>query len=156
MACAHEDEQFDVGPWSENLADSYLVLGRVDDAIRVTRDATRSGHSEGAEMLCDLTAKLMRCGQEPRARPLWDEARAAFPNDVWVHVQAGIDYSHIGDHATALAWLTPGIELALRTGDPESALEQLLPLRSSCLSELGHEPDDLQARAWAAQARENT
>jgi hypothetical protein len=33
------------------------------------------------------------------------------------------------DHATALAWLTPGMELALPTGDPESALAQLCPPR---------------------------
>jgi tetratricopeptide (TPR) repeat protein len=156
LAYAHEDDQFDIGPWSEDLADSYLVVGRVDDAIRVTRDATRSGHSDGAEMLCDLAGKLTRGGREPQARRLWDEARAAFPDDVWVYVQAGIDYGDIGDHATALGWLTPGMELALRTGDPQSALAQLCPLRSSCLSALGHEPDDLQARARAAQARENT
>ena len=36
------------------------------------------------------------------------------------------------------------MELALRTGDPESALEQLRPLRASCLSALGRQPDDIQ------------
>lgn len=40
--------------------------------------------------------------------------------------------------------LPPWLELALRTGDPESAIGQLHPLRASCLSSLGHEPDDLQ------------
>ncbi len=55
LARAHEDEEwFDVGPWSEDLADSYLALGRVDDAVRTISDATRSGYSEGAEMLCEL------------------------------------------------------------------------------------------------------
>jgi hypothetical protein len=62
-------------------------------------------------------------------------------------VQAGIEYLDIGDHTEALAWLTTGAELALRTGDPESALEQLHPLRASCLSALGRQPDELQARA---------
>ena len=55
-----------------------------------------------------------------------------YPDDVWVYVQAGIGYGDIGDHAAALEWLTSGLELALRTGDPESALEQLHPLRASC------------------------
>ena len=34
LARAHEDETwFDVAAWSEDLADSYLALGRVDDAV---------------------------------------------------------------------------------------------------------------------------
>jgi tetratricopeptide (TPR) repeat protein len=138
---------FDVGAWSETLADSYLALGRVDDAVRVVADATRGGHSEGAEMLCELGEKLMQSGHEPQARGLWRQARTDFPDDVWVYVQAGIEYADIGDHGTALAWLTPGTELALRTGDPESALEQLVPLRAGSLGAAGGASDALQARA---------
>jgi len=68
---------------------------------------------------------------------------AAFPDDVWIYVQAGIEYSDLGDHPTALAWLTPGMELALRTGDPESALEQFVALRATSLAATGDTPDDL-------------
>ena len=77
---AHEGETwFDAGAWSEDLADSYLALGRVDDAVRTISDATRSGHAEGAEMLCELAEKLMRSGYEPQARLLWQQARAGYP-----------------------------------------------------------------------------
>jgi tetratricopeptide (TPR) repeat protein len=148
LARAHEGETwFDAGAWSEDLADSYLALGRVDDAVRTISDATRSGDAEGAEMLCELAEKLMRSGYEPQARLLWQQARADYPDDVWIYVQAGIGYGDIGDHATALEWLTTGLELALRTGDPESALEQLRPLRASCLSALGCPSDEIQERA---------
>src|SRR5215472_16451370 len=59
LARAHEDEAwFDAGAWSEDLADSYLALGRVDDAVHTISDATRGGHAEGAEMLCELAEKL--------------------------------------------------------------------------------------------------
>ena len=35
LARAHEGETwFEAGAWSEALADSYLALGRVDDAVR--------------------------------------------------------------------------------------------------------------------------
>jgi tetratricopeptide (TPR) repeat protein len=147
LARAHEGETwFDAGAWTEDLADSYLALGRIDDAVRTISDATRSGHAEGAEMLCELAEKLMRSGYEPQARLLWQRARAGYP-DVWIYVQAGIGYGDIGDHAEALEWLTTGLELALRTGDPESALEQLRPLRASCLSVLGRPPDEIQQRA---------
>jgi len=148
LARAHEGETWlDAGAWSEDLADSYLALGRADDAVRTISDATRSGHAEGAEMLCELAEKLMRSGYKRQARLLWQQARADYPDDVWIYVQAGIGYSDIGDHAGALGWLTTGLELALRTGDPESALEQLRPLRASCLSALGRPSDETQERA---------
>jgi tetratricopeptide (TPR) repeat protein len=148
LARAHEGATwFDAGAWSEDLADSYLALGRVDDAVRAISDATRSGCAEGAEMLCELAEKLMRSGYEPQARLLWQQARAGYPGDVWIYVQAGIGYGDIGDHAGALEWLTTGLELALRTGDPELALEQLRPLRASCLSALGRPSDEIQERA---------
>jgi hypothetical protein len=143
---------FDVGAWSETLADSHLALGRVDDAVRVITDATRDGHSEGAEMLCELGEKLMRSGHEPQARDLWRQACTDFPDDVWIYVQAGIEYGDLDDHGTALAWLTPGMELALPTGDPESALEQLVPLRAASLGAAGGASDDLQRRAEATLA----
>ena len=145
----------DVGAWSETLADSYLALGRVDDAVRVITDATRGGYSEGAEMLCELGEKLMRSGHEPQARDLWRQACTDFPDDVWIYVQAGIEYGDLGDHGTALAWLTPGMELVLRTGDPESALEQLVPLRAGSLGAAGRASDDLQHRAGATLAGMN-
>ena len=79
----------------------------------------------------------MRSGYEPQARLLWQPARAGYPDDVWIYVQAGIGYGDIGDHAEALEWLTTGLELALRTGDPEPAVDQLRQSRASCLSALG-------------------
>jgi hypothetical protein len=109
----------------------------VDDAVRAGSDATRSGYAGGAEMPCELAEKLMRSGYEPQARLLWQQARAGYPDDVWIYVQAGIgiyvqagiEYGDIGNHARALEWLTTGLELALRTGDPKPAVEQLRPLR---------------------------
>jgi hypothetical protein len=67
LARAHEGETwFDAGAWSEDLAGSYLALGRVDDAVRAVSDATRSGYAGGAEMPCGLAEKLMRSGTSPR------------------------------------------------------------------------------------------
>lgn len=61
LARAHEGESwFEVGAHSEDLANSW-------------------GYSEGAEMLCELAEKLMRSGDEPKARPLWEQARSEYP-----------------------------------------------------------------------------
>src|ERR1700730_6781374 len=75
LARAHEGETwFDAGAWSEDLADSYLALGRVDGAARTISDATRRGYAEGAAMLCELAEKLMRSGHAPQARPVLQQA----------------------------------------------------------------------------------
>ena len=153
FAYANDDGLMDVAAWTEELVDVYLTLGRVDEAVDAVTRASRHGHSDAGELLCDLAEKLMRGGHEPKARTLWDTARTDFPDDVWVYVQAGIEHHDLGDHATAMGWLTPGAELALRTGDPESALDQVVPLRAACQAALGQQPDDLQDRATQALKR---
>jgi hypothetical protein len=84
-------------------------------------------------MLCEPAEKLMRSGHERQARLLWQQARADYPTT------SGSMCRLASGTAT-----TP--ELAMRTGDPESALE-LRPLRASCLSALGRPPDEIQQRA---------
>ena len=107
LARTHEDETwFDAAAWSEDLVDSFLALGRVEDAVRTIGDVTRRGYAEGAEMLCELAGKLMRSGHEPQARPLWQQARADYPDDVWVYVQAGIEYGDLGTARTR-SWPPP-------------------------------------------------
>ena len=63
---------FEVYAWTQSLAEDYLALGRVDDAVRVVLEATRRGDGEGAELLCELAERLMRSGHEPTARGLWE------------------------------------------------------------------------------------
>ena len=60
----------------------------------------------------------------------------------------------MGGYAEALDWLTAGLELALRTGDPEGALEQLRPLRASCLAALEWSADEIQQHAAQGSTRE--
>jgi len=52
---------FEVGAWSQTLADSYLALGRVDDAVRVITDV-----AAGAQC--------------PVLVPFWLEAQAVLPS----------------------------------------------------------------------------
>ncbi len=93
---------------------------------------------------------------EERIEEIMDRVREAptTPTTFWVYVQAGIEDGDIGDQAGALEWLTAGLELALRTGDPESALDQLRPLRASCLSALGRPSGEIPGRAAQGETRE--
>lgn len=56
----------DAGAWTEDLADSYLALGQVDDTVHTISNTTRSGCAEGTEMPCELAEKLTRRGTSPR------------------------------------------------------------------------------------------
>ena len=40
----------------------------------------------------ELAEKLTRSGHEPQARPLWQQARAGYPDDVWIYVQARVEF----------------------------------------------------------------
>lgn len=52
LARAHDGETWhEVGAWSEDLADSYLALGRVDDAVRTIRTPP-AGATPSARRCC--------------------------------------------------------------------------------------------------------
>ena len=59
LACAHEGATWFRcrGPGARTLP-TAIALGRVDDAVRMISDVTRSGCAEGTEMLCEPTEKL--------------------------------------------------------------------------------------------------
>jgi hypothetical protein len=96
---------------------------------------------------CRQLSRARRPGHEPQARPCGSRLAPATPTTSGSMCRLASGTGDIGDHAEALEWLTTGLELALRTGDPESALEQLRPSRASCLSALGRPSGEIQERA---------
>lgn len=66
---------------------------------------------------------------------------------MWLYNAVGLVYLDAGDAERALMWLSDGLELAVRTGDPEDLAVQLFDLRDEALDRLGREPDDLHERA---------
>ncbi|MGH3562478.1 MAG: hypothetical protein ACRDTN_11925 [Mycobacterium sp.] len=89
----------------------------------------------------------MRAGRVAQAEPIWAAVRADTPEDVWVYNNAGLEYADVGQHDTALDWLTQGLRLALDTGDRERLVDQLTGLRQSSLDSLGRPADALQDEA---------
>jgi tetratricopeptide (TPR) repeat protein len=129
------------------LADECEQLGRVEDALAAMRDALAAGWDGQPDGRCRLAEMLMRAGRIGEAAALWAQVKADTPDDVWLYNNAGIEYAHAGDHATALGWLTDGLDLALTAGDPDDLVDQLAEVRGASLAALGSDPDELQLRA---------
>jgi tetratricopeptide (TPR) repeat protein len=157
-ARAYRDNQ-ELPPVAEllgDLADEYVKLDRTDDALAAMREAIAAGYGGKPDPECRIAEILMSGGREAEARPIWDSMAEKYPDDVWVFNNAGLEYGALGDHETALEWLTHALEIALRTGDPERLTDQLHNLRATSLAELGRDGDELQERARRYMARLRT
>jgi hypothetical protein len=117
--------------------------------------AIAAGYRGSPDPRCRLAEILLRAGRTEPAHDFYAQVKAATPDDVWLYNNAGLEYDAAGDHSRALDWLTAGLELALDTGDPDNLVSQLNQLRREQLTALGHELDDLDARAetFLAQPR---
>lgn len=146
-ACASDpvvaDELDELDLHSE-LADIYDRTGRVEEALEQVDVLVERGYRCSPDPRCRRAEILMRHGRASEAAPIWSEVVREFPDDVWVFNNAGLEYGAIGEHEVALDWLTGGLELALRTGDPERLVPQLRRLRAESLRALGRASDDLQ------------
>ena len=133
----------------EDLARCYGRQGRYDEAIAAIQralDAGWGGVPDGRTMIAEF---LLRAGRREESDALWAQVKRDTPDDVWLYNNAGLEYADHGDHETALAWLSEGLELALGTGDPERLVAQLSDLRRRSLRALGREHDELERRADA-------
>jgi tetratricopeptide (TPR) repeat protein len=133
----------------DELASTYCHLGRFDDALAAMREAIDAGAGGQPDVRCRLAEILMRAGRVEEAEPIWAQVRADTPEDVWLYNNAGLEYADVGDHATALTWLTEGLRIALATDDPERLVDQLMNERRASMTALGLQADELQAQAAA-------
>lgn len=141
---AQAAKYLDVLELHSELAETYDRLGRVEDALRHADVLAEQGYACVPDPRCRRAEILTRHGRLEEAAVIWDAVARDTPDDVWVYNNAGLEYGAIGDHEAALSWLTRGLELAVRTGDPERLLGQLRDLRAASLAALGREQDDLQ------------
>ncbi len=147
-------EAFDLAELYFELATAYQALGRWKDALAAADAAVDAGLKIQPDPRCLRAEILMRAGRVTEAEPIWAAVLADTPDDVWLYNNAGLEYAHAGDHDTAVRWLTDGLQLALRTGDPERLVDQIADLRQESLDKLGRPADSLQELA-ATFLREN-
>lgn len=136
----------------DELATAYGDTGRIDDALQTMQEAIDVGLGGAPDSRCRIAEILMREGRVAEAEPIWAQVRQDTPDDVWLYNNAGLEYADVGDHATALTWLTDGLRIAVDSGDPDRLVPQLIDLRGDSMTALGVEPDDLQAQALAFHA----
>jgi tetratricopeptide (TPR) repeat protein len=134
----------------DDLAAAYQDLGRYDEAIQTIEDAYDAGWDLDFDVDIRVAGILLNAGRVQEADELLAEARAEDPDDVTLQGAAGLLYFSRGHHEAALAWLTDALELALRTGDRDGYVRELLFVRDMVLTKaLGRKTDEWQARGDA-------
>ncbi|MGZ4197254.1 MAG: SEC-C metal-binding domain-containing protein, partial [Solirubrobacteraceae bacterium] len=129
-----------------DLAREYDRQGRQDEAIALHERAIELGWDSIPDPRSDIAEFHLRAGREEQAAAIWAELKASEPDDVWLYNAADLSYNEVGQHELAVAWLGEGIELAMRTDDPEGIINQLSGVRRHSLRALGLDLDELERR----------
>ena len=137
----------------EEFINACISLNRYDDAIAAVEQAIADGLESQPDPRHLISGLLLQAGRAEEAHALYAAIRADTPDDVWLYNAAALDYLDFGDQARALAWLTDGLALALRTADRDGLAEQLSQHRSETRAALGLPPDGLQREAESRLAR---
>ena len=130
----------------ERLGAAWRAAGRYDASIGAMELAIEAGWNGRPDLRSEIAELHLLAGREREAVELWARVKADDPDDVWLYNHAALSYGDLGRHEEALAWLEEGLELALRTDDPERVIDQLLELRDRSLRELGREPGEIDRR----------
>ena len=116
--------------------------GDYDAAIDAKRTAIELGYRSDPDPEADIAECHLDAGRRADAGRIFAELRARTPEDVWLYNAAGVSYAHAGDDREAERWFRDGIAVALRTGDPDQVVMQLLDLLDRSLRVHGEEPDE--------------
>jgi tetratricopeptide (TPR) repeat protein len=139
-----------------DLAQAFDRRGQHDDAIALMEGAIEHGWGGRPDPRSDIAEFHLRAGRHDEAARVWRDLKTEDPDDVWLYNAAGLSYNEVGEHELAVVWLGDGIELAMRTGDPEGIVPQLSEVRSASLAALGRDRDELEEQAdeFVAQWRD--
>jgi len=143
-----------------DLARAYDQHGRRDEAIAAIESAIDHGWHSAPDARSDIAEFHLRAGRSDEAAAIWEQLKTEDPDDVWLYNAAGLSYGEIGEHELAVAWLGDGLELAMRTDDPEGIVAQLSDFRRRSLEAVRRELDELEQRVdrflelWNASKRD--
>ncbi len=137
--CApHQVVAFEV--W-DALHELHKQAGEHDAAIAAKQEAVRLGYRSEPDPDADIAECHLKAGRRSVADALFAELRGRTPDDVWLYNSAGFAYADADDPAESARWFRDGIDLALRTGDPEQVVVQLLEGLEAAWAALGTTPE---------------
>jgi hypothetical protein len=123
---------------------------RGGEAVAAMREAIEAGWDGVPDGRCRVAKILTAAGRLDEATVIRRQVAGEFPDDVWVHNNAGIEYARAGEHETAVGCLTRGLELALGSGDPERLVATF---SGPALAALGEETDEPASQVSTLVAR---
>ena len=137
----------------EELAEYFASVGRPEDAFAVAARAVLLSCSDDddAELprcRCRIAEMLLKMGLGDEACAVYTAVAEESPGETWIHEAAGADYLDAGDDELAFAWLTAGLEQAVRD-DEKSCIARLLGLRRVTMEALDLPRDELDVHAGA-------
>lgn len=125
----------------DDIHEIHKQAGDYDAAIAAKQEAVRVGYRSVPDPDADIAECHLRAGRRAEADALFADLRARTPDDVWLYNAAGYSYAWISDPAEAARWFRHGIDVALRTGDPDQVVIQLLEGLEDAWAALGQAPE---------------
>ena len=124
----------------DDIHQLYRRAGNYDAAIDAKQTAIELGYRSEPDPEADIAECHLDAGRRAEADRIFTDLRARTPDDVWLYNAAGFSYAHTGDHREAERWFRDGIAVALRTGDPDQVVMQLLDLLDVSLARSARSP----------------
>ena len=125
----------------DNIHELHKRAGDYDAAIAAKQEAVRAGYRSEPDPDADIAECHLLAGRRAEADALFAELRVRTPDDVWLYNSAGFSYAEAGDQRESARWFRDGIDVALRTGDPDQVIVQLLDGLEAAWPALGETPE---------------
>lgn len=156
--CAHHQvAAYEV--W-DNIHELHKCAGDYDAAIAAKHEAVQAGYRSVPHPDADIAECHLLAGRRSEADALFADLLARTPDDVWLYNAAGFSYAGVSDHVESARWFRDGIDVALRTGDPDQVVVQLLEVLEAAWKALGETPEpglqervDAFVEAWKPPSR---
>ncbi|MDQ6614143.1 MAG: SEC-C metal-binding domain-containing protein [Actinomycetota bacterium] len=134
----------------DDIHEIHKQAGDYDAAIAAKQEAVRVGYQSVPDPDADIAECHLRAGRRAEADALFADVKARTPDDVWLYNAAGFSYAWASDPAEAARWFREGIDVALRTGDADQVVFQLLEGLEGAWTAAGQAPEPgLKDRAEA-------
>src|SRR5579875_3913651 len=119
--CAHHQvAAYEV--W-DNIHELHKRAGDYDAAIAAKHEAVHAGYrSVRQHPGADIAECHLLAGRRAEADALFADLLERTPDDVWLYNSAGFSYAGVSHHLESARWFRDGIDVALRTGDPDQVV----------------------------------